>query len=99
MVEMVKYEAGSLELQSVDLLSCSAGRQEGPALDTVDHEVARWSEWRIVESLTGLGPSLVQVSVKPQSKLAAPCSDHKILAATLQRGGERLSVCRAGKTN
>ena len=66
-------------------LSCSAGRQEGPALDTVHHEVPGRGERRVVESLAGLGPALVQVSVKPEAELTAPRSDHKVLAAALQK--------------
>ena len=84
MLEIVKYKYNSNLLT----LSCSAGRQKGPALDTVDHEVARRSERRIVESLAGLGPTLVEVSIKPQAELTASCSDHKILAAPLQEWWE-----------
>ena len=81
MLEIVKYKYNSNLLT----LSCSAGRQKGPALDTVDHEVTSRGERRIVESLAGLGPTLVEVSIKPQAELTASCSDHKILAAPLQR--------------
>ena len=80
---MVEYQLR----QTADLLtlSCSAGGQEGPALDTGHHEVAGRGERGVVESLTGLGPALVQVSVKPEAELAAPRSDHKILAAALKK--------------
>ena len=75
----------SESLSHLPAASSAGGGEEGPALDAVDQEVAVGSEGRIVEGLTWLGPTFVEVSVEPESELAPAGPDDEVLEAALQK--------------